>query len=86
MALPCVIDMWRYTRPACSALLQVAAAYDDVVRPISAAAAAKFLQDVRNDTLGGVPVTIGTPRGMPQANADKILVYAHGGAWELKFA
>jgi hypothetical protein len=34
---------------------------------------------VVNDTLGGVPVTIGTPRGMKQQNADKILVFAHAG-------
>jgi acetyl esterase/lipase len=60
-------------------LPQAAAAFNEATGPSSAAAAASFLQDVVNDTLGGVPVTIGIPRGMKQQNADKVLVYAHGG-------
>jgi hypothetical protein len=60
-------------------ITQEIAAYNAANAPLSAAAAAKFLQEVRNDTLGGVPVTIGTPRGMKQQNADKILLYAHPG-------
>lgn len=59
--------------------LQAAAAFNNVTGPGSAAAAAKFLQDVRNDTIGGVPVTIGTPYGMKPRNARKLLIHAHGG-------
>jgi hypothetical protein len=59
--------------------VQAAAAFNQLTAPSSAAAAAQFLQEVRNDTLGGVPVTIGTPRGFKQQNADKLLLYAHGG-------
>ncbi|KAF6254885.1 Alpha/Beta hydrolase protein [Scenedesmus sp. NREL 46B-D3] len=58
-----------------------AAAFNNVTGPGSAAAAAKFLQDVRNDTIGGVPVTIGTPYGMKPRNARKLLIHAHGGAY-----
>ncbi|WIA36538.1 hypothetical protein OEZ86_007831 [Tetradesmus obliquus] len=58
-----------------------AAAFNTATGPSSAAAAAQFLQDIRNETMGGVPVTIGTPRGMKQQNADKMLIYVHGGAY-----
>lgn len=57
------------------------AAYSAALAPQSAAAAAQFLQDIRNETIGGVPVTIGTPHGMKQQNADKIIVFAHAGAF-----
>jgi hypothetical protein len=59
--------------------VQAAAAFNQLTAPSSTAAAAKFLQAVRNDTLGWVSVTIGTPRGFKQQNADKLLLYAHGG-------
>lgn len=53
----------------------------------SQAAERAFLQSLRNDTIAGVPVVFGTPKGVKSSDTPgdaRLVIYLHGGgAWGL---
>lgn len=42
-----------------------------------------YIEKTEKTTLGGIPVSVSTPKNFIPANADKVIVYIHGGAFTL---